>query len=335
MINQDLNTKEDVGISDMELKYNKISKIFHVEGLLFSYYIGTILFIFIGTFLLTALLSKAFSFGIFIIGYIVGTYFAYIGGIFLVIFSLITVIRTFVLKKNTNVIIQDNNSVDYEFYQKFNKIFVLHGLFFLLIIVGVSSFWFKMHPKITPLSPADLEREEKMKQASVKSMKKQESERIPKTLDSFQFMIKDTQGAFVGYGVIKNIGDCVNPVAGSLFNPSTTFKPKLIKDPEWKNHSVINSLNGASSMYVTRHSNNENPVHNNMADARCFSDEDHYAYQIPNYFEDPYPAFYCVDDVHIGVQKNNKQIKGSNCEDVNEEYIPPLVLPEPDITYFK
>jgi hypothetical protein len=142
-------------------------------------------------------------------------------------------------------------------------------------------------------------------------------------LTAFKETISWTQTDFIGYGIIPNNGDCINITTGSLFNPNlfsnsdinSIFTPKSVIDPNRKNQSVVVSIDAAGP-YL------RNTRYNNIEDARCFSNQDHYAFQLPSYLEETFPVYYCVDDIHPGVQTSNKIIKGPDCFDFDDTYTP-------------
>lgn len=226
----------------------------------------------------------------------------------------------------TNSILKGESFSDNEKFKKYYKILQITNITVIFLAIAIPTY-------LIYLSKHNTKVKEEQK---IESTRIHEGERIRGQLLDFKEWIASTQESFVGYGKTMNEGNCVDSTLGSLFNPGDKFDPKKLIDPDWRNHSIVSTVMSIRHLYVEK----EPPLYsgfefNNMGDAKCFSDQDHYAYQVPNYFEDPYPTFYCVDDIHPGVIKTNKQIKGTNCDDIDINYKPLLIKPQPDKDGYK
>ena len=172
------------------------------------------------------------------------------------------------------------------------------------------------------------EKQEKYRIQDVNNRRQSQSDSIKIFLSRFKKEVEWKNSNFPGYGIISNNGNCSDPESGSLFKPDFKFIPKseYINNKEWYDGQLARDL---SVMFPDNGSGFDRFKANNNSDARCFSNEEHYAYQRPAYLEDPFPVFYCIDDMHPDVQKSNKQIKGPNCKDFDPNYVPPQTRPEP------
>lgn len=315
---------------ELYVRYKKVKKIERNEWIL--------IFIFIVVGILTTIFSLSlFSFGL--IGAVIGVMSMVVIGkgmnylsLIIALLFLVNIFRVFKIqsKARTNI---KSEFLSGELYKKFKKFFIFFYIInTVVIIIGTSIF-------ISGIKN-DIEQSNKHKiqdQKTIEDRINNESARLKNILSSFKEMVSSTQVAFVGYGAVPNNGDCVNTAMGSLFNPNLSnptdtidpvFEPKSAIDPDWKNHSIVNSVD-AAYIYV------RSARINSKKDAKCFSNQEHYAYQLPSYLEDEFPIFYCIDDVHSGIQKNNKPIKGSDCTNLDTSYVPPAVRPLPDIPGFK
>lgn len=221
-----------------------------------------------------------------------------------------------------------------ELYIKFKKFCVIFYIVNMIVaIIGVGLFIYGIKNDIQQSNKHKIE-----DQKAIEDRVNNEPARLKSILSSFKKQISSTQVSFVGYGAVPNNGDCINPAIGSLFYPNLpspynhinpagpAFEPKSSIDPYWKNEDgVVVQINSASQDYVKDITINDNQ------NARCFSNQEHYAYQLPSYREDEFPIFYCVDDVHLDIQKSNKPIKGSDCTNLDTSYVPPAIRPLQDI----
>lgn len=316
----------------IDIGYKKISKILRREFLILGIFV---IFYILYIFLLGLFLSSIFSFSFPLILMVVTELFQIITVIFpfiIVILFSVNILKIYKLKKILKLSIT-SEYLSTEEYKKFIKkctvVYVFNSLIiFIIIFTCVFNYINSTNSYETRSKELKIEHD-KYKEDQIKN----EPKRIQALLLEFKDKAKTTQKGFTGYGIVKNNGNCLNLTPGSFFNPDEIFEPKTVKNSNWKNDlEVLGSLRSAGDWYVagivTQYQMN------NMSDAKCFSDEDHFAYQVPSYLEDPYPTFYCVDDVHADVQKSNKQIKSSNCDDIDNSYIPSEIRPLPDIEAF-
>jgi len=315
----------------LKTSHEKIKSIFKKEILLIpSLFAGGYLLMNIIVLFLVPLISSLGLFGAALFVMAISGLIPLLGIICAVIILIVFIRNIFKvnkLKRETLTSIPNGElSLDYKKFKKYCNFLLIINIIvvFLVVFIPIYLFYSAKH-------------KEEVRKVEVRDSKREnEGKRIEANLLDFKAWIGPTQGSFVGYGKTINEGDCVDSTVGSLFNPGEKFVPSKLTNLDWQNNSIVTNVMSLRHLYVER----EKPdttgfVFNNMQDARCFSDENHYAYQVPNYFEEPYPTFYCVDDVHSGVIKADKQIKGTDCNDFDMNYKPPLVKPQPDKDGYK
>lgn len=337
------NSMENRQLNYIEINYNKIRKIIKIEIILIivSVVSGVCGNIF-SLFFLSSILSFNFSWVAIILGYL-GIVLNYIGKISLIalfIYSFVGIINTYIiLKKINKIIFTDTQDVNLKnkIIKKSKIIFILCGLIILFIIGGLFYNKQLIIKSIGTRNNSDKKEDQ--------DLIKKEPQKIKDALLNFRKEALATQEGFYGYGIIKNDGSCVNPVIGSFFNPYDTtkgtsgsllkpvFTPKKVKDPQWIMYGYTSEHLRNASFYSSSPFNTDYEL-NNKDDTRCFSDEDHFAFQAPSYLEETYPVFYCVDDIHSDIQVNSKEINGSSCDKINENYISPKNRPLPDLYNF-
>lgn len=126
-------------------------------------------------------------------------------------------------------------------------------------------------------------------------------------------------------------GLCLNAAEGSIFNMGSNFQPKEITNKE-------EFLGQRSHLYMSlkKYSLDIDRFggFNHYAEVQCFSNQEHFAYLAPSYYEKDFPKFYCVDDIYPTVQVRYGKIKGPSCDDLDPNYIPPTERLIPDYGYY-
>ncbi len=253
--------------------------------------------------------------------------------------ALANFIRALFISHEISKSLKQNVFIDLNQLNKFRLRYWLLIIINAIVICSTFTFlfpsWFLTHTSIGK-KQLDIERiESRINEAEqAKDFSKQrlnsEPELIKWRLNNFQAIIHVyRQDIFTGFGSVSNNGDCVNPKLGSIFNMGSQFKPKNIINLE----SFERILNGTMDYTLLLSGNEWKNGSNNLKDARCFSNQDHFAYQLPSYYEQEYPKFYCIDDINTDIQVTNKPIIGPSCDTTDLNYIPPEVKPVPDTKY--
>jgi len=263
-----------------------------------------------------------------------------VGGILYVI-SIISLVVLYKQGKNVKKAhTQINNSG--ALFLRFKKISNILKTLSVIIVAIISAFIIRFEIGKQISEKESFEKGRPVAQASLKL----EGEKIRNKLTQFKELIVSSQkNIFVGYGSVTNNGVCYvgltedrdsyvdDPPSrifdkaneGSLFNPGKNFTPKHVIDPE-----------GIKMFFVYMRDSAMPPSLLNQAnEARCFSNQEHFAYQVPSFYEEQYPKFYCVDDVYPDVQVRDKRINGPSCDDLDLSYNAPSTRPVPDTRFYK
>ncbi len=258
----------------------------------------------------------------------------------LYIVAIISIIILYKEYKNLKNISQTVNSNP--LFLRFKKKSDILKISSIIIVVIISFFLisFEIGKRIN--EKAVFERGRPMAQSRLK----EEGMRTRNNLSYFkETMLRLQNEVFVGYGSVSNNGICYEEITegydfyknyapgkvfdraaeGSIFNPGKNFTPKKII-----------STNGFGKSFFDIYTSAIQPTDlNQHNEARCFSNQEHFAYQVPSFYEEQYPKFYCVDDMYQDVQVRDKRIKGPSCDDLDLNYIAPSVRPIPDTGFYK
>lgn len=266
--------------------------------------------------------------------------FVFIGVSFvsIVVFFLLVIINSIsalIISRDVNNSLKQNVPIEpqliIKFKHKYHTLLIMNGIIICLMFASFFLYWFERNTSIGEKSmhieSASRERNEARRRLEI------EPEHIASSLNRFKEIVSEYQtSTFVGYGEVGNSGNCVDPAMNSLFMIGDGFKPKTLIDSSRMHYLTVTNTDTPPLLYAND-MNRRN--FNNLNDARCFSNQDHFAYQLPSFFEKEYPKFYCIDDIHSDVQMSVKQIKGASCDDIDQNYLPPAEKPIPDTEYYK